>query len=251
MQILAKVRYIQKSIVLLMFTVSLTYAQSLPKNSDFNPQCVDATLCVGKEDIVLLKKVYHFGKNRVELKRYKVGWYGGGEEPHPEDYEVYYTFAVYKNGKKTHSTFYKDDFIEIMDTPYNFPYVVVHGANLREDNDLTLWDFSNSAKVVQSIRNTRLDYNTLKSRRSPFLWNSKNNSLFSSYSNPIVIGNDGSYYLVGYKEKANPKCWTCREWLRVLYKFDGKKFQEYKTFTWDENSTKKINSFIWAEDKKK
>ena len=240
MKTLLKEKFI-KYILLLMFSISFLHSETTESNDEY----IDTY--IGAKDIVLLKKIYHFKEYRVEIKRYKVGWDGINDKEYLDDYEVYYTFEVFKKRIKKHITIYKNDFIEMMDTPYKFPYVVIHGANLHEDNDITLLDFSHGYRVVQKMRNTRLNYDRLKNRRSPFLWNKKNSSLFSSYSNPIVISNDGSYYIETFEPVGNARCNSCQKYEKVLYRFNGKRFEKYKTFVWDENSTKKINKIIWEE----
>jgi len=228
-------KYLILFILLLLWNVNVLYAKTIKSH-----ECVKSATCVNTQDILLLTKRYHYGEYSVSLKRYADS---------PEDYEVYYICEVFKKGSKKHLVLYKNDFIEIMDTPYKFPYVVMHEADLREENAITLLDFSHGFRVVQRMGGTRINYDRLKSRRSPFLWDEKNSFLFSSYNNPIVLGNDGAYYMETSESVGYAKCNACQNYEKVLYRFNGKKFTKYKHFVWNENSTKKINAIIWGDRK--
>lgn len=231
-----------KYMLLLLLSISVLHAETIKSDEHLT-----ADICIGAQDVVLLKKVYNFGEYKVELKRYKLAWKEMNYKKNLDDYEVYYIFTVFKKGIKKALAVYRNDFIEMMDTPYKFPYVVMHESNLNEYNGIILLDFSDGFRVVQSMEHTRINYDRLKNRMSPFLWKEKNSHLFSSYSNPIMLGDGGTYYMENYEPVGYAKCNACQKYEKVLYKFDGKRFQKYKTFVWDENTTQRINESIWGE----
>jgi hypothetical protein len=196
-----------------------------------------------KDDLMLSKKVYHYGDIKIVLDKYAAGAYANLDY---EWFEIYYIMKAYKGSDKKPVFRERADFLEIMDTPYKFPYLVVHGAGLDENNYLILLDVNKGLKVVQFINHTTIDYYELKMRNNAYQ-DFKNNGPFHWFSNPIVLGSDGKYYLKSYEAVGQAKCNACQKYERVLYKFDGKKFQKYKTFVWDENSTKKIDGIVWEK----
>ena len=232
-----------KYILLFLLGINFLNAETLKSHG-----CIQHSNYINSQDILVLKKIYHYGKYKVELKRYKVFWTGTKEHT-DDDCEVYYIFEVYQQRDKKCLAFYRNDFIEVMDTPYKFPYVVMHESGISEENSITMFDFSHGFKIVQTMIGTTINYDRLKNRMSPFLWNKKNNHAFTSYSNPILVGNDGLYYMETYEPVGYAKCNACQEYEKVLYKFNGKKFKKYKTFVWDENTTQKINATIWDNEK--
>jgi len=205
-----------------------------------------ATVLLNAHTVTKIKE-YHFGKNKIVLTKYMVG-----DDLQKSNYEedqwfdIYYELKAYQSneGKPLYSI--SAAFLEIMDTPYKFPYIVVHGAGLDENNYLTLLDISDSLRVVQSINHTTLDFNELKMRNNSYQ-DMKSIGLFHWFSNPIVMGNDGKYYLKAYEAVGKAKCNSCQKYERVLYRFNGDKFQKYKTFVWDENATQKMDAIVWEK----
>jgi hypothetical protein len=200
----------------------------------FNPQ-----------DLLMQEKVYHYGDIKIVLDKYAVSAYDNLDY---EWFDIFYIIKAYKGSDKKPIFQSRAEFLEIMDTPYKFPYLVVHGAGLDENNYLVFLDVSNGFKVVESINHTTIDYYELKMRNNSYQ-DLENNGLFHWFSNPIVLGSDGKYYLKAYEAVGEAKCNSCQKYERVLYKFNGKKFQKYKSFFWDENTTKKIEKIVWPDEK--
>ena len=119
------------------------------------------TVLLNANTVIKIKE-YHFGKNKIVLTKYMVG-----DDPQKSNYDeenqwfdIYYEIKAYQSNeaKPLYST--SAAFLEIMDTPYKFPYIVVHGAGLDENNYITLLDVSVDFRVVCKKRSKSDTYDT-------------------------------------------------------------------------------------------
>ncbi|MDF1878441.1 hypothetical protein JHD46_02170 [Sulfurimonas sp. SAG-AH-194-C20] len=203
----------KRIVIYLWILVSIVYADSIDLE-DYNNWVDDETVS---------KKIYNFNGNMFVLKKHEFG-----------GFEICYTLGIFKKGDKKPTYGIKYDDIELMDTPYKFPYVVFHFTGLGASgvyHSIRMYNISHGLKEVQWIGYTNFDTTLNGLRRT------HSNENYDYRTNPIIIGGDGAYYIEKYVAQGNAECNACQKYKRVFYRFNGGKFVEYKEILWEDTNT--------------
>ena len=200
-------------LILFLLTLSLFSEESLSSSST-----------------IVSTKTYHFGTNTFTLNKHK---FGCVKENEVESFcEIYSSLNIYKRAQKKPYISYRSDMIEIMNTPYKFPYVVFKFTQLGNDGaytSLKMFDVKKDAKMIQTLKHTNFDLSKMKYYNTN-VYNISKSTVLDYFSNPIVLGEDGVYYIQTLAVKSNgAKCVSEMTSEKVMYRFNGKVFKLLKS----------------------
>ena len=179
---------------------------------------------------IVSTKTYHFGTNTFIVNKHK---WGCLEENGVESFcEIYCFLNIYKKGQKKPYISFESDMIEIMDTPYKFPYVVFKFTQLGNDGaytSLKMFDVKKDAKMIQKLKHTNFDLSKMKYYNTN-VYNISKSTVLDYFSNPIVLGEDGAYYIQTLVVESNgARCVSEMTSAKVMYRFNGKVFKLLKS----------------------